>query len=66
MASPSEILFKLMHLPGVSFHHAMAFMPDQRLVAPFRIISTSEMSMRFGEYETYPEPLAIVAMNNGF
>lgn len=62
-----QAFVKLIQTPGVNFIKAFQhFRADPRLMSPQSIISTKEMTMRFGEYEVYPEPLAIVAMNNGF
>ena len=61
-----QAFVKLIYTPGVNFVKAYKhFHADPRLVSPQSIISTKEMTMRFGEYEIYPEELAIVAINNG-
>jgi hypothetical protein len=60
----SEQYVKLFHSPGVWFKSALAFRADPRLTEPFRIID--DMAMRFGEYESYPEELSLVAYHNGF
>lgn len=55
---------KLFHTPGISFNTIRQFRADRRLTEPFSIIN--DPTMQFGEYEQYPEPLAIVVHHNGF
>lgn len=55
---------KLFNTPGVSFTALKNFMADRRLTEPFSIIN--DVTMKFSEYDSYPEPLAEVAYHNGF
>ena len=54
---------KLFNTPGVRINALFHFASDKRLTSPFSIIN--DMGMKFGEYETYPEELGIIAINNG-
>lgn len=54
---------KLFLTPGITMPKIIPFMPDRRLTEPFAIVS--DMCMKFGEYDIYPEELGVIVINNG-